>query len=395
MSITYLLSSIAVIIVLGYLALLVVWEISKNKEGLLLTNMKEGTGTFFMDGGKAGEIILAMKGYVCEMVEETRPIYDNEGNKIGEKTLQREKIIEGEQRYSPGIFGGLEQHYGIYWVGLPPKSRMSKMFKWNEWKEAKTKEGELIKDEDGKTVMELVHREELTNFFFAQTFHYGIVLKEAETGGTKEAGKDEIGGNLSVDVEIDLFLRIIYPRIALFRNEDWFSQIGSTALDHARHYVGTHPFEKLRAQAEAPKDKPTHNEFSEYVMKLNEYASIGENYEGIVDAFGAKIIGAQIRTVALSGESKKRADATTMVYAAEQKKLADTLEGEGEASKITSTENALTTALTARITAVKNGGDAGALVLNAQAIIEAARHGNTVIANGSVPFILNTNKSGG
>lgn len=393
----YLLSSVVAFVVLGYLTLLAIWEISKNEKGLFFTNMKEGTGTFIMDGGKAGRIILAMRGHSCELVEEKRPIRNKQGEIVGEKILQREKIIAVEQSYSPGILGWLERSYGIYWVGLPPKSRMKKMFKWNEWKqeEAKTKEGESVKNVGGKVVTYLHHREEETNFFFAQTFPYGVKLEGAETGGTRVEGKDEIGGNISVDVEIDLFLRIVYPRIAVFMNQDWFDQLGSIVLDHARLYVGKHPYEKLRSQAETPSGLPTHNEFSEYIMKLNEYASIGENYASVIDALGVQIDGAQIRTVSLSEESKGVSDATMRVYVAEQDKLAEQLKGDGQAYVIRTRSQAETDALTMKINAVKAGGEDGKLVLNSQTLIDVGQHGNTFVTSGGTPFILNTNKTGG
>lgn len=381
-------------VLLGYLTLLAIWEISKNKKGFLFTNMKEGTGTFIMDGGKAGRIILAMRGHSCELVEEKRPIRNKQGEVVGEKVLRREKIIPYEPHHGPGILGWLERSYGIYWVGLPPKSRMNKMFKWNEWKQEETKEGVPVKDGSGKVLTRLHHREEETNFFFAQTFPYGVALDGAETGGTKEEGKEEIGGNLSVNVEIDLFLRIVYPRIAVFMNQDWFDQLGSIVLDHARLYVGKHPYEKLRSQSETPNGLPTHNEFSEYIMKLNEYASIGENYASVIDALGVQIIGAQIRTVSLSEESKSASEATMKVYVAEQDKLAEQLKGDGQAYVKRVNADAETYALQQKIGAIKAGGEDGRLVLNAQALVDVGQHGNTIVASGGTPFILNTNKQG-
>lgn len=394
----YLLSSvvalIAAFVVLGYLALLGIWEMSKKDT--LFTYMKEGTGTFIMDGGKAGRIILAMRGHSCELVEEERPIRNKQGEVI-QKKLQREKIIAVEPTYSPGILGWLERSYGIYWIGLPPKSRMKKMFKWNEWKQegTKTKEGEPAKNVGGKVVTYLDHREVETDLFFAQTFPYGVKLEGAETGGTRVEGKDEIGGNLSVDVEIDLFLRIVYPRIAIFMNQDWFDQLGSIVLDHARLYVGKHPYEKLRSQAETPSGLPTHNEFSEYIMKLNEYASIGENYASVIDALGVQIAGAQIRTVSLSEESKSASKATMKVYEAEQDKLAEQLKGDGQAYVIRVKGQAEADALTMKINAVKAGDKDGELVLNSQTLIDVGQHGNTFVTSGGTPFILNTNKTGG
>lgn len=384
--IAYWLASIAAIVGLGYLALLGIWEISKNEKGILSTVMKEGTGTFVMDGGKAGRIIVVMRGYSCELVEEVK----------GGVTLRREKIIPFEPTYSSGILGWLERSYGIYWIGLPPKSRMNKKFKWSEWGNEKVaqKEGAAEKTDKGSvaTKTSLQRRESETNFFYVQTFPYGIILEGAETGGTKVEGKDEIGGNLSVDVEIDLLVRIVYPRIAIFENEDWFDQLGSIVLDHARLYVGKHPYEKLRSQADAPSGLPTHNEFSEYIMKLNEYASIGKNYESIIDALGVEIVGAQIRTVALSGDSKNLVDVTTRVYAAEQEKLAEQLKGDAQAYVIRARNTAETEGLTMKINAVKDGGEDGRLVLNAQTLVEVGQHGNTIITNGGAPFILNTNK---
>lgn len=397
MTIAYWLFWVSAIIGVPYLLLLAIWGISKNERGLFFTNLKEGTGTFRMDGEKAGEIILAMRGHACEVVKETRPIYDQEGKKVGEKVLRREKIIEQEPRYSPGILGYLEKKYGIYWMGLPPKSRMRKEFKWQEWDVQKGDDGKTVKNEDGTPAMYLNPRKEITNFFFVQTFPYGIVLRGAETGGTKKEDGSEIGGNIPVDVEIDLFVRIVYPRIALFDNEDWFGQLGSTVLDHARRYVGTHPYEKLRSLASPRGSAFAHNDFSEDVMKLNNFASIGKVYDGVPDALGVMIYGAQIRTVTLSKVSDSPlAKATTDVYVAQQEKEAAKLRADAEAYEIKEVGGARNKVLKDRIEAAASQGDIGKLVLNAEAITDAAKTGSTIIANGGTPFILNTgtNKGG-
>lgn len=396
MVIAYWIVSLMLLSASSYFLLLFVWRISKNNGGFYFTNMFEGTGTFIMNGNKAGKIIIAKQGFRCELVEETRRMFNNDGQVLTAVKVTREKIIEGTPRYSPGILGWLEQKYGIYWVGLPPNRRMNKMFKWSEWKEKVTSGNDKQPNDGIADESPFCHREEMTNFFSLQNFPYALVLKGAETGGVpKEAGGAEVGGNLSVDIEIDLFLQIVYPRVALFGNEDWYVQLGSVVLDHARMYVGKHPYEKLRSQKEAPQGQEAYNEFSEYIMELNKYASIGENYESIVDALGVKIIGAQIRTVSLSKNSANLIDATTKAYVAQQDYEVAKLTADGEAYGIIAVATAKRDALVMQINAVKDGQKVGELVLNSQTLSEMGRSGNTFVTNGNTPFILNTGKKGG
>jgi uncharacterized protein YuzE len=217
-----------------FLVLIGIWGIAKADTIYLFGFIKEGQGTFRMHGERAGEPLIALRGHICIPQEETKHDYDQKGNVVGTRVLTREKIIPGEQEYAPGLLGFLEKSFGIYWLGFPPlNTRMEKKFRWNEWKQIAAENGKV-------TAIELIRREEKTKFFYVQTFPYALKLKEAETGSTmKNKDGTEIGGNVSVDLDITLLLRIIYPRVALFDNQDWFDQLGDTVLANARKYVGT------------------------------------------------------------------------------------------------------------------------------------------------------------
>ncbi len=243
-------------------------------------------------------------------------------------------------------------------------------FRWNEW-EQKSEGG-------GGTIPSLKHREELTNFFYVQTFNYALFLSGAETGGKRD-GKENTGGNISVNAQITLLLRIIYPQVAILQNEDWFEQLEAVVLDHARLYVGSRTFEQLHTSVHPISGGETKNEFCEHIMGLNAHAPIGADTDSIIDAFGVEIVGAVIMSVELAGDSKKIAEKTTAIYVAEQEAKAKITDAEATAKKIKLIGDAEAHAIKARSQAVADFGDVGIFVERQRAIIEAGRSGNTVV----------------
>lgn len=385
----------------NFLLFLGVWVIAKTDT--FFGFIKEGQGAIIKRGESFDRVLISLHGHRCDVVPEK--------NRSGQ-TKTRWKIYEGVPEYSPGILGILEKRFGIYWFGFYPfVGRMMYKFRWNEWEQLGGKDGSPL-------VTSIWHREEGTNFFYAQTFNYALILEGAETGGTKDKGGVESGGNLSVDLKITLLLRIIYPQVAILQNENWFDQLGAVVLDHARLYVGSHTFDKLRSQEDrttqgagsepvkgAVADR-SKNEFCEYIMGLNRHAPIGETSDSIIDAFGVKIVGAQILSVELAGDDKKElAGATTSAYVAQEKAIGMKKITDAEAYDIAEKGRAEAGAIEAKIEAIKKHGDVGRFVTRQDAVGKAGAGGNVIIFTSDrepgglneetfAGLILNKNKGG-
>lgn len=347
------------------LVILGIWAIAHTNTFFCF--IKEGQGVIIKRGESFHRIIISYHGHHCVVVEE----------KVGEgsnmKMVRRWKIIPGkpgELEHPSGFLGFLEKRFGIYWIGVYPFFKvMTYQFRWNEW-EQKSEEG-------GGTIPSLKHREELTNFFYVQTFNYALFLSGAETGGKRD-GKENVGGNISINAQITLLLRIIYPQVAILQNEDWFEQLEAVVLDHARLYVGSRTFEQLHTSLHSTSGE-TKNEFCEHIMSLNAHAPIGAETDSVIDAFGVEIVGAVIMSVELAGDSKKIAEATTAIYVAEQKAKATIVVAEAKAKEIELIGKAEANAFKSRLGEIRDFGTAGLRVAEFDAIVKSGLNGNTVV----------------
>ncbi|KKU80889.1 MAG: hypothetical protein UY07_C0030G0001, partial [Parcubacteria group bacterium GW2011_GWA1_47_8] len=242
---------------LSFLVVLAIWATAKIDTGMLFGFLKEGQGTFVMRGESVDHPLISARGYDCKLISETRNEYNQAGEHTNEREVARYKIVETEKGTEAtchdGFLGWLEGYLGIYFFGFPPfYKRMYEEFRWNEWKP--------VKNKDGTQTTELWPRDDMTTFFYVQTFNYAVFVEGAETGGTKKATVDAekkdtgnsndvgLGGNVSVDLKINLPIRIIYPEIAVFENEDWFETLESIVTECVRQYTGQHTFEELRSK---------------------------------------------------------------------------------------------------------------------------------------------------
>lgn len=295
--------------------------------GKFFTFVREGEGMAIIKGGVYHKSIIA---------------FDKHHLKYKER-LQADEVVEGEL-YREGFLGFLEKELGIYWVGFwPIFSIYEYEFRWKEWSS----------DEDG---YKLESRNPTTTFFFVKTFRYASFLQAAEAKG-----------NIPVDVKFSLFVRIIYPQIALFRAEDWFLQLDDYVLRRAKIYVGEREFNELRT--EAGTDNEGHAEFSLCMTELNKSTS-GKN-SGVIKRLGVEIISAQMVEVDVTGteeEKRKNLAATTERYRKEQ-------EGAG----IIALGNARAKAIEAEGKAIEELGEIGKMLRRQQAIEKAGEGGNTVV----------------
>lgn len=342
--IVYWLLLLLVITVLGALLLLAIWAIAKTDT--FFGFIKEGQGVAIMSGDSFDRMIISFKGHYVDWIKRTRirKKLNEVTNKMEEQkeNFLRLEILEGDDpNPTGGILGFLERNLGIYWFGIAPfKTLRNEPFNWNEWTRL---------DQKGNTIPpELRHREEPTKFFYAQSFNYAVLLKGAETGGGKKVDNKDGGGNLTVDVEMTLQLRIIYPQVALFENESWFEAGEAEVLTTARRYVSLHSYEELRGQ-----ENTEDADFSRFIMMLNETAQVGTVSENFKDVFGAEIVGVQVSSVSLAGDKDgKLAAATTNLYVRQQEKLGNMAITDGEVYDITQKGKAEADAIRNRTRAV-------------------------------------------
>lgn len=369
------------------LAFLNIWWISST--GMFFKKIKEGQGILVKKGEAFDKAMIAYAGHHLKFQYPGGKNPEEREGVTYEQVGERWEVVPGEPIRS-GLLGVLEKEFGIYYVGIYPFSQIMKyQFRWNEW-ETKT-------NLEGKTSYHLRRREEETEFFYVQTFAYALFLEGAETGGQK--GADE-GGNVSVDIRITLLIRIICPQVAILQNENWYDQLASVAIDHARIYVGEHSFNDLRANEMSEQEEGGDKEvskglhaFSQHMLFLNKQAPVGEPKDGLEKVFGVKIVGAQILTVDLSEESKRLAAITTARYEAEEKAavmkidanaIAEKIriEAEANADAIRKTGQAEADAVSMRIAAVEKHGETGKYVLRQEALGEAGKGGNTIVFTG-------------
>ena len=292
--------------------LLAIYGLAKAK--VFFTLIEEGKGIIINRGESFSKVLLAYAGHRVE--------------KNGDGELE---IVKKDPEHH-GFLGFLEEHFGIYWIGLWPwYSIRDYWFDWTQWHREEGKENEIW------------HRREKTSFFYAQTYPYSFELKGAETGG-KEGDKE--GGNVTVDVKGTIFVEIVFPVIAHLRNKDWFIQLMAVVLDHIRLFVGKREFDQLRSNdsSRVTNDKGADlpeglHEFSQHVLVLNARAPVGKLEDSILKVFGIRIVGAQIRSVELSEESKRLAAATTAAYEAQEAAKKTRIDAEAlKNSKITVAE---------------------------------------------------------
>ncbi len=301
--------SVLFLVTLGVvIILLAIYGIAKT--GVFFTFIEEGKGIIINKGESFAKILLAYAGHRVEMRKE---------DGMEQEEL---KIVKGEPERS-GFLGFLEDQFGIYWIGLWPWYKIREYwFDWTQWHREEGREDDLW------------HRREKTTFFYAQNVLYAFETKGAETGG-KDGKKD--GGNVTVDIKGDIIFEFVYPVIALLRNKDVITQLMAVVLDHIRLFTGKREFDQLRSNDSSrvvdgkgiELDEGLH-EFSQHMLILNTRAPVGKLEDSILKVFGVRIVGAQIRSVELSEESKRLSASTTAIYEAEQATEKMRIEAQGK-----------------------------------------------------------------
>jgi regulator of protease activity HflC (stomatin/prohibitin superfamily) len=327
----------------GVLAFVLIWLIAHTNK--FFAFVKEGEGySVVTTGGKLVFIDISFRGHRILAPDQIEP-------KTG-KVSGTWRVVEGEPSYPNPIRGFLARH-GIFWVGFYPFEKLHLYeLKWSEWK----------KDEDGNYVP-WYRTSEKTPSFFVKTFEYALQLKAAEARG-----------NVPVNMSYSLFLRIVAPEVALFRNDDWFEAVSTCSLALARNYVGKLDFENLRAEAETEngQNREQTDIFSNLMVSMN--SNDNTDTPNVLDLMGVEVVQARIIEVGVYDPKNQILEATTERYRKEQEAAGIRAVGKAQAEVIEMTGEATAKAIHMETEAV-DASPSGAFVRRQRAFEKASEAG--------------------
>jgi regulator of protease activity HflC (stomatin/prohibitin superfamily) len=325
------------------------------EEDILFTTVKEGAVKAITRGKSFERFIMSFAGYHLNdptkswykpEYAEWEVLYHGKGNKDG--------FRENDSYYDDRSY--LLKHLGLYSVGWPwAESVYVYQFEWNET---------YTEKETGKE--EVLPRAEATDFIYVADFTYAIVTEEAETND-----------RLPTDELTLVTVAIRNPYRALFSGEDWMRRITAAINRHVRTFVGDKDFQDLISTKDW-------KEFSTPIILLSTRLPDDEDGEppfGLQGRYGVEIRTADLQTIELSGEAKKKnQEAATMVYTAQQEAAATRLTGQAKAD-VTQMKGATEAeALRARLAVIKEHGEAGIALAGYDAVQESSKGpGNTII----------------
>ena len=256
----------------------------------------------------------------------------------GGKTPWNEKKTWKDSR------GWINKFFGIYWVGIPPKTRVyGYKFQWAEIQQKETPEGQ-----EGTPGLTVKVRNEVVYSIFAKVFPYMMELKSAETID-----------KLPVTLRYVLNMRCTNPAKALFWIDNWLAKTQAAANENARNYVGFSTYEELTSETRAkterekrrlagqqkdPEDLQKNGKrkkgvtghgmksFEEIMLELNNKIEKGT---GLKNLYGVTIVTVEIQSVNLEGEHGRAvSEATTANYVAEQNARAKESSARGTAAAL-------------------------------------------------------------
>jgi regulator of protease activity HflC (stomatin/prohibitin superfamily) len=251
-------------------------------------------------------------------------------------------------------------------------------FEWNE----------TLTGEDGKE--KIFGRDEPSDFIYVSDFTYAIKTDGAET-------KDL----LPTDELTLVTLAIRNPYRALFSGQDWMKRVTSTINRQVRTFVGTKDYDTLVSSEDTAEEGDAEkklekwaSEFSLPIIDLNNLLH-DETEEsplprGLNGRYGIEIRTADLQTVELSGtpETKQSLlESSTKRYTAGKEAEATRIKGQAGADVIEMEGKKKASSLKERLKVIKNFGEIGTLLAQADAAQTAANGtGNTVLwANN--PFV--------
>jgi len=346
------------------------------KENILFTTVKEGTIKAIMRGDSFERFIMSFAGYHLndptktetktkklprykteyfdEEAQENKRlpdwevVYHGKGNKKGFKEIDDETYDDRSW---------LLRKLGLYWVGWPWVNNNVYVYAF-EWNETST-------NKEGKE--KILPRAEATDFIFVADFTYAILTEEAET-------KDR----LPVTVLTLVTVAIRNPYRALFSGEDWMKRVTAAINRHVRNFVGSKNFLDLISL------KEKHwADFSQPIIGLS-VRLLDDKDEppyGLKGRYGAEIRTADLQTIELSGDAKKKnQESTTKEYEAKQEAQLKLIIGQAEADVIEKKGTREAEALGKRLKVIKEYGETGITLAGYDAIQESSKGpGNTII----------------
>ncbi|MFC1614975.1 hypothetical protein ACFL22_00225 [Patescibacteria group bacterium] len=245
--------------------------------------IREGEGMIAVNGESLHKILISSRSH---------KIIKEDTERDGEK-ITIDKIVFGEP--DDGFW---EKYFRMYCMGpYPFVTRLVYKFAWSEW-------DDRIQGEEGSQI-KIRPRNELTDFFYVKTADYAMVLEGVE-----------IKGNISITIHFSLFLRIVYPRIALFWVENWLKRAQEHVLREGITYFNKMGFEEVRALGEGTGG----TNFIDHLKNLN-----GDVHtpSSLLAETGAQVEDAKILKISLVGdENSDLAKAMTAVEVAKRREEA-------------------------------------------------------------------------
>ncbi|MBI2409497.1 hypothetical protein HYV30_00430 [Candidatus Kaiserbacteria bacterium] len=324
------------------------------EEDILFTTVREGTAKAIMRGNSFDRFIMSFKGYRLNDPSKRWYVRAEPSWQVLDHGQHRDAEFDDRNP--------LFKHLGLFWIGWPwANSVYVYGFEWNETRT----------NPQGKK--EVFARSEATDFIFVADFTYAIVTEAAET-------KDR----LPVDLLTLATVAIRNPYRALFSGEDWMERITSAINRYARLYVANQKYEDLLRASGTDDD----TSYSAPIIRLSLELPDDKNPDGslkdphgLQGRYGIEIRTADLQTVALTGDTKRRSEeAATAQYVAEQEAIATKTAGEAKAHVTRVTSAAEAEALRVRLEAIREYGPAGALLAQLDAMRDASsKAGNTII----------------
>ena len=273
---------------------------------ILFVKAPENKAMYVLEGNSfSGKIILASKRF-CILKKDDNYL-------IKEKT----KITEDEKK----MVLSQNNFFGMYWIGIPPVySIYYRNQQWQEW--------ELNKEENKNII---IARDEQTPYLIIVPFEYAMSLLEAES-------RNEV----PLDVEFTVIVKPTDAILPIFDNDNAYGQLQRFVIATAILFIKSETFEtlggnvgedgKIRELSDKIKVRTQVNDyFSTTIASLNKSIPGRDDKLGIKDVLGYEIIGAEINTIAISGDHKKELlKASTAKDVAEENAKATRATADGE-----------------------------------------------------------------
>lgn len=338
---------------------------------VLFTEVHEGTVKTILRSGSFDHMVMSLKGY--RLNDPRGPGYDSSKPAWEVLPVPAGKEKDFDRR------GFLTRWLGLFYVGLPPfRTVHSYRFAWSELRQ------------DEKTGEQKVWpRNERTDFIYAVSFPYILILVEAET-------KDR----LPVTVTFQVSLRVVNPYKALFDSENYFQSVAGAAINAARNYVGSKEYSELVSEFKHMHDDSQDASalFAKPLRDLNDTCP-GES-KGLHELYGVIIERADPLQIDLAGDQKDEILRSTVKrYTADQEAYTIKVSGEAtadaqlalktaEAEGIRRVGTATGEAYTAKLDALAKHAGLAEVLIQAEAMTSPGEGTRIIWANN--PFFRNS-----